>query len=201
MRLIPAKNSPDGFSLADCCLAIGVVAIFGMAAFAANQRLLAAAKSQAETVAATMAMQWRMETFRKTGFSDIGSAGTATDYVMTNILTLRNPKDPNGNIIRDVDGNPIDPFAGMGSQSTSFEERFTISPFLSDGSLGNPTTLSWDRNHPSGRYIGTPNANLLNDASDSGMLKVDVLEIWAGTNGRSRQRQLSTIVTRGNIAP
>ena len=205
MQLNPANNTSRGFSLAESCLAMAVAAVFGLAAFATNQRLLVALKSQTETVAATMALQWRMETFRKMALGDIASAGTGSDYVKTNILTLRNPKDGNGNPILDVAGNRVDPFAPLGTLT----EIFIITPILGDGSMGTPTILEWDKNHPNGQYISitsysplqyasaSPNNNIANDAS-SGMVKVEVLETWS-SHGRQRQRQLSTI-TIGNIA-
>ena len=180
-----------GFTLAEVALAMGVVALFGLATFATNQRLLLALKSQKETTAASLAMQWRLEMFRGIAFSDIADK----DYVKTNILTIRNPLDGSGNPILDQYGNAIDPFAALGS----ITEQMTIGVYPADGSTN--TVLSWDKLHPTGQEISV-NANLLSEVTSGAvkMMKVDVLETWTSANGRQRQRQLSTIVTIGNIA-
>jgi|SRR5713101_858841 len=190
----PASSTrprPKGFTLAEVALAMGVVALFGLATFATNQRLLLALKSQKETTAASLAMQWRMEMFRGIAFSDIADK----DYVKTNILTVRNPVDGSGNPILDAYGNPINPFAALGS----ITEQLTIGVYPPDGSTN--TVLSWDSQHPSGQEISV-NTTLLSEVTSGAvkMMKVDVLETWTSGNGRQRQRQLSTIVTIGNIA-
>src|SRR6266446_4875019 len=185
------RRSLPGFTLAEVALAMGVVALFGLATFATNQRLLLALKSQKETTAASLAMQWRMEMFRGIAFSDIADK----DYVKTNILTVRNPIDGSGNPILDQYGDAIDPFAALGS----ITEQLTIGVYPADGSTN--TVLSWDKLHPTGQEISV-NANLLSEVTSGAvkMMKVDVLETWTSGNGRQRQRQLSTIVTIGNIA-
>jgi len=185
------RRSLPGFTLAEVALAMGVVALFGLATFATNQRLLLALKSQKETTTASLAMQWRMEMFRGIAFSDIADK----DYVKTNILTVRNPVDGSGNPILDAYGNPINPFAALGS----ITEQLTIGVYPPDGSTN--TVLSWDSQHPSGQEISV-NTTLLSEVTSGAvkMMKVDVLETWTSGNGRQRQRQLSTIVTIGNIA-
>ena len=185
------RRSLPGFTLAEVALAMGVVALFGLATFATNQRLLLALKSQKETTAASLAMQWRMEMFRGIAFSDIADK----DYVKTNILTVRNPLDGSGNPILDQYGNAIDPFAALGT----ITEQLTIGVYPADGSTN--TVLSWDKLHPIGQEISV-NANLLSEVTSGAvkMMKVDVLETWTSAGGRQRQRQLSTIVTIGNIA-
>jgi hypothetical protein len=191
MRTTALANRSKGFTLAEVALAMGVVALFGLATFATNQRLLLALKSQKETTAASLAMQWRMEMFRASAFGDIANK----DWVKTNILTLRNPVDGSGNPILDQYNNPIDPFAALGS----ITEQMTIGVYPADGSTN--TVLSWDKLHPSGQEISV-NANLLSEVTSGAvkMMKVDVLETWRSAGGRQRQRQLSTIVTIGNIA-
>jgi prepilin-type N-terminal cleavage/methylation domain-containing protein len=181
MQLYSVKRTiQKGFTLAEVLVSIGVVAMFGMAVFATNQRLIFALKSQKETTAATTALQWRMETFRATSFSNIATAGTGSDYVKTNILAARTATDSNN--------NTVDPFAPLGS----ITEQFIIGVYPSDGST--PTVMSWDANHQSGQYV-SQNTNL----SSATLLKVDVLETWTSANGRQRQRQLSTIVGIGNV--
>ena len=191
MRIAVRSKHYTGFTLAEVALAMAVVALFGLATFATNQRLLLALKSQKETTAASLAMQWRMEMFRASAFGDIANK----DWVKTNILTVRNPVDGAGNPILDAYNNPINPFAPLGS----ITEQFTIGVYPPDGSTN--TVLSWDRSHPSGQEISI-NANLLSEVTSGAvkMMKVDVLETWTSANGRQRQRQLSTIVTLGNIA-
>ena len=197
MRITALANRSKGFTLAEVALAMGVVALFGLATFATNQRLLLALKSQKETTAASLAMQWRMEMFRGIAFSDIADK----DYVKTNILTVRKPLDGSGQpiLIEIPPGSgqyfPIDPFAALGS----ITEQLTIGVYPADGSTN--TVLSWDKLHPSGQEISV-NTNLLSEVTSGAvkMMKVDVLETWTSGNGRQRQRQLSTIVTIGNIA-
>ena len=174
------SDADSAFTLAEVLVALGVVAMFGMAVFTTNERLLLALKSQKETTAATTALQWRMETFRATSFSNIAAAGTSSDYVKTNILTARTATDSNN--------NTVDPFAALGS----ITEQFTIGVYPADGSTN--TVMSWDANHQSGQYI-SQNTSL----SSATLLKVDVLETWTSAGGRQRQRQLSTIVGIGNV--
>jgi hypothetical protein len=186
-------NRSKGFTLAEVALAMGVVALFGLATFATNQRLLLALKSQKETTAASLAMQWRMEMFRSSSFGDIASK----DWVKTNILTVRNPLDGSGNPILDQYGNAINPFAALGS----VQEQFTVAAY--PGINGSTSTIiSWDAQHPGGQDISTGNFNVTdpNNPNYTSTLKVDVLETWKSAGGRQRQRQLSTIVTIGNIA-
>jgi hypothetical protein len=169
----------EAFTFAEVCVALLICVGFGAAVFASNQRLLFALKNQKETTAATTLLQWRMEGFRGTAFSNIASH----DYVKNNILNVRKATDSNGNTI-------ADPFAALGN----ITEQFTIGVYPADGST--PTVMSWDANHPTGQDIST-NSNLGNAT----LLKVDILETWTGADGRSRSRQISTIVGLGNIGP
>ena len=170
------KFETRGFTLAEVVVALGICVIFAIAAFASNQRLLVTLKNQKETTAATMALQWRMEGFRATAFSNIANH----DYVKNNILTARTATD--------ASDNTIDPFAPLGEVT----ERITIGVYPPDGST--PTVMSWDANHPGGQDIST-NTNLGNAT----LLEVDILETWTSADGRSRSRQMSTIVGIGNI--
>jgi type II secretory pathway pseudopilin PulG len=170
------KSVSSAFTLAEVVVALGICVIFAVAAFAGNQRLLLALKSQKETTAATMALQWRMESFRATAFSNIGNH----DYVKNNILTVRTATD--------ASGNTIDPFAPLGGVT----EKITIGVYPADGST--PTVMSWDPSHPAGQDIST-NSSL----GTATLLQVDILETWTSADGRSRSRQMSTIVGIGNI--
>jgi hypothetical protein len=191
MRTAALSNRSKGFTLAEVALAVAVVALFGLATFATNQRLLFALKSQKETTAASLAMQWRMEMFRGSAFGNIANK----DWVKTNILNLRNPVDGSGNAILDQFGNPINPFQALGS----IQEQFTIGVYPPDGSTN--TVLKWQNGAVTEISV---NPNLLSEVTSIPptvtMMKVDVLETWTSANGRQRQRQLSTIVTIGNIA-
>jgi hypothetical protein len=175
-----------GFTLAEVALAMGIVAMFGLAAFSTNQRLLYALKSQKETVAATTAMQWRMETLRATSFTNVANK----DYVKNNILTTRTAQVtlPSASTVT------VDPFATLGS----ITEQITVGAYPPNGSTN--TVISWDANHTSGQDISTGNFNITDSANANytRMLKVDVLETWTSAHGRQRQRQLSTICTLGN---
>jgi Tfp pilus assembly protein PilE len=208
IKLHGKSHSRSGMTMAEVCIAVMVSAIFGAAAFATNQRLLLAIKTQRETAAASMALQWRMEKFRATSFSCIAGAATCADpdpcayadplnYVRNYILlypgansttqcgALRKATDGTGNVI-------ADPFAALGS----LREQITISVYPDDGST--QTVMYWDAAHPGGAYI-SQNTNF--PTTNSTMLKVDVLETWSSADNRQRSRQLSTIVTLGNIGP
>ena len=166
----------DAFTFAEVCVALLLCAIFGAAAFAANERLLLSLKAQKETTAATMALQWRMEMFRAAGFANVASH----DYVKNNILTVRTATASGGTV--------IDPFAAL----PSITEQFTIDTFPT--ASGNPISMSWDANHTTGQDLGSNTGTL----STSNLLKVDVIETWTSKDGRSRTRQLSTICGNGN---
>ena len=177
MKISPAnRRKCPGFTLAEVAIAMSVVALFGLATFQTNERLLYALRSQKETTAATMAMQWRLETFRATAFSDIADK----NYVKDNILKIRTATDANG--------NTLDPFEPLGS----ITEQLTIGVYPADGSTN--TVLSWDKQHQGGQTISTNN-----NLATANMLKVDVLETWTGANGRTRSRQLSSIFGIGNV--
>ena len=174
-----------GFTLAEVAIAMGIVAMFGAAAFTTNQRLLVALKSQKETVAATTAMQWRMEALRATSFTNVANK----DYVKNNILTTRTAQ-----ITANSSTVTVDPFAALGS----ITEQITVGAYPPNGSAN--TVISWDASHTSGQDISTGDFNITDSANPkyTRMLKVDVLETWTSANGRQRQRQLSTICTPGD---
>jgi Tfp pilus assembly protein PilE len=176
MQLSPRKRlNTIGFTFAEVSVALLLAALFAAAVFASNQRLLLSLKGQKETTAATMAMQWRMEMFRASGFTNIAN----NDWVKTNILNVRTTTAAGGTV--------IDPFGALGSIS----EQFTIGVYPPDGST--PTVMSWDAAHPTGQY-STTNGNLAN----ASLLKVDVVETWTSADGRSRTRQISTICGMAN---
>jgi len=77
--------SLPGFSLPELCVAIAVAALFGLAVFATNSRLLIALKSQKESAAATMVLQQRMESLRACSFTQVATK----DYLKTNIFSTQ----------------------------------------------------------------------------------------------------------------
>ncbi len=165
------SNTQRAFTLAEVLIAIAVCALFGAAAFATNERLLIALKSQKETTAATMVLQQRMETFRATAFSNIGTAS----YVQANIVANPTGSEvPLGNLI----------------------ETVTVGLYPPDGSATN--TIVRNSSNPSGNITST-NSNLA--TMKSGLLRVDILLSWTSANGRTRARQLSSLFGIGNIAP
>lgn len=183
-RFARGSRASHGFTMVEVAIAMGVTALFGLAVFATNQHLLIALKAQKETTAATMAMQWRMETFRATAFSDIADK----NYVKDNILKVRTATDGGG--------TTIDPFAALGSVT----EQLTVNQYPVPSPSPTPTVLSWDKQHNGGQTISTNNNLAAQVASGTvTMLKVDILETWISANGRQRQRQLSSIFTVGNI--
>jgi type II secretory pathway pseudopilin PulG len=168
------SNTERAFTLAEVLIAIAVCVFFGAAAFATNERLLIALKSQKETTAATMVLQQRMETFRSTAFSNIGTAS----YVQANIVA-----------------NPTGSEAPLGNLT----ETVTVSMYVGDPAVGSATnTIVRDSSHPSGNITST-NSNLAK--MTWGLLRVDILLSWTSANGRTRSRQLSSLFGIGNIAP
>jgi type II secretory pathway pseudopilin PulG len=168
------RSSESAFTLAEVLIAIAVCVMFGAAAFATNERLLIALKSQKETTAATMVLQQRMETFRATAFSNIGTAS----YVQANIVA-----------------SPTGSEAPLGNLT----ETVTVSKYVGDPAVGSGTnTIVRDSSNPSGTITST-NGNL--KGMTWGLLRVDILLSWTGANGRTRSRQLSSLFGIGNIAP
>lgn len=163
-------NTKRAFTLAEVLIAVAVCVLFGAAVFATNERLLVALKSQKETTAATMALQQRMETFRSTGFRDIGTAS----YVQANIVAI-----------------PTGSEAPLGNLT----ETVTVGAYPPDANGTN--TIVRDSANPSGAITST-NSNLA--TMTSGLLRVDILLSWTSANGRPRSRQLSSLFGIGNIS-
>ena len=193
-RVSTRPRSFAGFTLVEVMIAAAVCAMLGAAAFATNQRLLLALRSQKETTAATMALQWRMETFlRGAPFSNNISQES---YLKNQVLNVRTATLPNGTV--------VDPFAPL----KSVTEQITVGPYWGgDPTLPSPvpspipanlspTVILWNSANPNGLDVSV-NPNL---APPLKLLKVDILLTWAGPNGRSRSRQLSSVFGIG-IAP
>src|SRR5438067_9140383 len=75
----------QAFTLAEVLVAFALTVIFGVAAFATNERLLIALKNQKETTAASMMLQERMEKFRGFSYSNIADK----TYVNTNVVQVK----------------------------------------------------------------------------------------------------------------
>jgi Tfp pilus assembly protein PilE len=176
-------NVEKGFTLAEVLIASAVCVFFGLAAFATNQRLLIALKTQKETTAANMMLQERMETFRSFSYSNVADP----TYVNTNVVQKATTSEaPLGNLT----------------------EQITVSGYLLDPQgTASSHVNKWQRNatYPSGNVIDT-NSHLAMDASTPpvpqyDLLQVDVLLTWTSANGRARTRDLSAIFGKGNIGP
>jgi prepilin-type N-terminal cleavage/methylation domain-containing protein len=77
------RRGARGFSLPELCVAIAVAAVFGLAVFATNSRLLIALKTQKESAAAVMVLQQRMESLRACSFTQIATK----EYLKTSIFS------------------------------------------------------------------------------------------------------------------
>jgi type II secretory pathway pseudopilin PulG len=170
----------QALTLAEVLVAMAVAVIFGVAAFATNERLLLALKNQKETTAASMMLQERMEKFRGFSYSNIANA----TYVSTNVVQVKTTSEaPLGNVSETV---TVSGYMNTGGG---------IGNYPSDGTHAN----QWVRNssYPSGNQSDT-NTSL---ATDNDMLKVDILLTWTSANGRTRTRDLAAVFGKGNIGP
>lgn len=148
--------------------------IFGMAAFATNERLLLTLKAQRESAAATMMLQERMETLRALSFSNV----TDSSYIGSNVVNSATTSEaPLGNL----------------------SETITVNAYPADGTGSN----QWVRSsaHPSGNQTST-NSSL--GSSHGGpttetVVKADVLITWSSADGRSRTRNLAAVFGIGNL--
>jgi prepilin-type N-terminal cleavage/methylation domain-containing protein len=194
------RRQCPAFTLTEVLIAVAVVALFGLAAFATNQRLLIALRSQKETTAATMMLQERMESFRANSYSHIAD----NDYVKNSILTFNPSPSP----------SPTPAFPPGGQYETWSEaplgnltETITVSGYLaaispspSPSPVASQDYNQWTRDTTGD---GHPHEQHHNDnlATQYDLLKVDILVNWTSTNGRGRSRSLSAIFGKGNIGP
>ena len=177
-----SSNHAPGFTLAEVLVAVGVVVMFGMAAFATNQRLLFALKSQRETTAATMMLQERMETFRSLMYS-----GVATN------TTSGSTSPPS--TAADIVATATTSEAPLGSMT----ETITVSGYqLAPGGTSTTHSNVWQRNatYPTGNMTDT--VGTFDLAGNYDLIKVDIQVSWTSAGGRTRNRELSTICGKGN---
>jgi Tfp pilus assembly protein PilE len=164
------KFKREAFTLVDVMMALVVTALFGLAAFETNSRLVLALKNQKGSTAATMALQERKESLRGTAFNSIAAA----NYMHDNIFT--NPTSSEG---------PL----------SSLSETVTVDAYPTP--TGSPTVLLRNSQYPSCQIVSS-NSNLAYPSQRA--LRVDVVLTWTSSNNRSRTRQFSEIFTYpGNI--
>lgn len=190
MRLSVNKPSKAaGFTIAEVLIAIAVSVIFATAAFATNKWLLLALRSQKESTAASMMLQERMEAFRGIYYSNAANnvaSGTTSPATMTA-----------ADIVQTVTTSE----AQLGSSLT---ETVTVSGYMTttggtgypgDGSTPNQWTRSGGSTSPT---LAQSNSSI---ASNYDLIQVDIKLSWTGTNGRTRNRELSSIFGKGNLGP
>jgi prepilin-type N-terminal cleavage/methylation domain-containing protein len=182
------RQRTAGFTLAEVLIALAVSVIFALAAFATNERLLLALRSQKETTAASMMLQERMEAFRGIYYSNVASttaSGTTSPATMTT-----------GDIVQTVTTSE----AQLGASLT---ETVTISGYwTSTGGAGYPSDGSaanvWTRSGGSTTAtLGSPSNSTLATSYD--LIQVDIKLSWTSANGRTRTRELSSVFGKGNI--
>jgi prepilin-type N-terminal cleavage/methylation domain-containing protein len=190
MRPCPNERTKTaGFTLAEVLIAIAVSVIFATAAFATNKWLLFALRSQKESTAASMMLQERMEAFRGIYYSNAASniaTGTTSPATMTA-----------ADIVQTVTTSE----AQIGSGLT---ETLTVSGYMTttagtgypgDGSTPN----QWTRNGGStSATLALSNSSI---ATSYDLIQVDIKLSWTGANGRTRNRELSSIFGKGNLGP
>jgi len=160
----------EAFTLVDVSMALVVSALFGLAAFETNSRLVLALKNQKGSTAATMALQERKESLRGTAFNSIADA----NYIKANIFQ-----------------NPTASEGPLGSLS----ETVTVDAYPTP--TGSPIVLLRNSTYPSCQIVSS-NSNL--SYPSQRVLRVDVVLTWTSSYSRSRTRQFSEIFTYpGNI--
>lgn len=175
------KQSQSAFTFSELCIAIAVVTIFGLAAYATNQRLLIALRSQRETTAASMMLQERMEAFRALSYSNVADP----TYIQTNIVQKATTSE-----------------VELGGVTGTLTETITVSGYLTTtGGTGYPndgsTPNQWVRN--STYQTGHQNSSNSSLATSYDLIQVDIKLSWTSANNRTRQRELSAVLGKGNI--
>ena len=182
------RRARGGFTVAEVLIAIAVCVIFAVAAFATNERLLLALRSQRETTAASMMLQERMEALRGIYYSNLAST-TATGTTSPATMTT-------ADIVQTVTISE----AQLGSSLT---ETVTISGYWkSTGSAGYPSDGSvanvWTRSGGStSATLSSPSNSTM--ATNYDLIQVDITLSWTSANGRTRTRELSSVFGKGNI--
>jgi hypothetical protein len=166
------KFKREAFTLVDVSMALVVTALFGLAAFETNSRLVLALKNQKGSTAATMALQERKESLRGTGFNSIADANYMHDKIFTIATSSEGPL-------------------------SSLSETVTVDAYPTP--TGSPAVLLRNSQYPSCQIVSS-NSNLAYSSGNPHALRVDVVLTWTSSNNRSRTRQFSEIFTYpGNI--
>jgi type II secretory pathway pseudopilin PulG len=181
-------NNKSAFTLAEVLVAIAVVVLFGLAAFATNERLLLMLKSQRETTAATMMLQEQMEAFRSLTFTQVGNN------------TLSAQPSPSPASAADIVNNATVSEAQLGGFTGSLQETIRVSGYMDSSGNAPPTTAAknqWVKN--STYQTGNLQTSSSVLATNYDLLKVNIQLSWTGANGRTRSREIASIFGRGNI--
>lgn len=178
------------FTLAEVLIAIAVVALFGLASFATNERLLVALKSQREATAATMMLQERMEAFRSISYSNLASTTTSASTSPPSTAA-------------DIVANATTSEAQLGGITNTLTETITVSAYMDNSGNVPPTTAAqnvWVRNstYPTG-HVNSSTGSLSANYNSYDLIKIDIQISWTSANGRTRNREITTICGRGNI--
>jgi prepilin-type N-terminal cleavage/methylation domain-containing protein len=181
-------SKAGGFTLAEVSVALAVAVIFAAAAFATNQRLLLMLKNQRETTAATMMLQEQMEAFRSLTYAQVAS---------NTLSATPSPSPASG---ADIVNNGTVSEATLGGTNGSLSETITVSGYMDGNGNIPPTTAAqnqWVRNstYPTGS-LSQSSAVL---ATNYDLLQVDLRLSWTSADGRTRNRELTSIFGRGNI--
>lgn len=196
-----ARRDNGGFTLAEVLITVSVVALFGLASFATNERLLVGLRSQQQATAATMMLQERMEAFRSLAYNGIDGSGNAVGLVST----VSSGSTPPINAA-DVVATATTSETQLGGVTGSLNETITISGYM-DGSGNVPPTTAgsntWVRNssHTSGSLTSV--GSLVTCASGActpnyDLLKVDIQISWTGANGKTHNREATALMGKGN---
>lgn len=189
MRLSVGNNKVIGFTLAEVLVAIAVAVIFGVATFATNERLLLMLKSQRESTAATMMLQEEIEAFRALTYGQVGSN------------TLSASPSPSPASAADIVYNGTVSEAQIGGGITgSLQQKVKVIAYMDSSGNVPPTTAaqnSWTRN--ASYPTGTPAAGNSTISSTSyDLMKVNIQLSWTSANGRTRNREITSIFGKGN---
>ena len=185
------KNQTAGFTLAEVLIAIVVAVIFGVAAFATNERLMISLKTQRETTAASMMLQERMEALRSLSYTGLAS---------TSASASASPSPSPPTYTADIVANTTISEAQLGGGiNGTLTETVTVSGYMDTAGNCPPTTSGqnqWVRNaaNPTGN-LASPTANM---ATNYDQLQVDIQLSWTSANGRNRKREMTAIFGKGN---
>jgi prepilin-type N-terminal cleavage/methylation domain-containing protein len=189
MPLRTRKPNASGFTLAEVLIAVAVSVIFATAAFATNKWLLLALRAQKESTAASMMLQERMEAFRGISYTHAASNAAATGSTDPSVMDA-------ADILQTVTTSE----AQLG---TSLTETLTVSGYMTttggtgypgDGSTPNQWTRSGGSTAPS---VAQSNSSI---ATNYDLIQVDIKLSWTSVNGRTRNRELSSVFGRGNLS-